>query len=223
MVHWSEIHVDWLKRISPSDFAGRELYLVSQAELHPSYHDGKAIAWVCHGAGRRLHPHLERIGLWRGSGDVVVVCEPWFRLEPSRAYGTLIHELGHAIDNREFEEIVAGEDSSADAAQRDRLKESANEPIFREVSPSLPKWHGHGDNWIRAVIHLIARANIGYWDVAFADPFYGLSSRLEYLEALGDEPNKLASLPICEILKTEPPAAFVELWKRDTQPKAAAV
>lgn len=38
VVHWSEIHVDWLKRVSPADFAERELYLVSQAELHPSYH-----------------------------------------------------------------------------------------------------------------------------------------------------------------------------------------
>lgn len=151
-----------------------------------------------------------------------MVCEPWFRLEASRAYGTLIHELGHVLADREFDEIVAGGDSADASVRSDRLKESTGEPIFLEASPSLPKWHGHGHQWIRAVIHLIVRANVNYWDVNFADLCYGLSSRLEYLEALGDEPHKLARLPVSEILKTDPPAAFLELWERDTQPVAVA-
>lgn len=221
MVHWSEIHVERLKRISPADFAERELYVVTDAELGPSYRHGSALAWVCAAGGKRFRSHLERIGLWRGDGDVIAVCDSWFQLERSRADGVLIHELGHVVDNRGLEAVVSDEGIEL-TLQKDQAKVALGDPVFVDDSGPAPKWSGHGLSWIRAVIHLICRAGVSQWHVNFADEGYGLSDRVEYIKALGDEPRRLESLPVAEILKQPAPAAFTELFERDTKPVAVA-
>lgn len=221
MVHWSEIHVEWLKRISPEDFSERELYIVSDAELGPGYRSDGFHAWVSRAGGKRFRSHLERTGLWRGEGDVITVCDSWFQLDRSAADGTLVHELGHALDHRGREPLISDETISS-VLRSDRERVASGIPIPLGKRSHDPEWVGHGHSWIRAAIHLTSRATVHHGYVGFAGEFYGLSSSLKYIEALGNEPWRLRNLPIAEILKTPAPTPFTELFERDTKPVAVA-
>ncbi len=80
---------------------------------------------------------------------------------------------------------------------------------------------GHGAPFIRAACHLWHRANAVYplpitrcW---IAGENYGLSRPETYAAALATELRATANTPIVNILRTRPPEAFAELWKRDCQ------
>jgi len=86
-------------------------------------------------------------------------------------------------------------------------------PDFRESD-----YLTHGVPWLRTVLHLRGRLAMQGTDLSpyrVIGPRPCLSLGEDYVRALGDEPERCAGWAIEDILATEPPAAFAELWSRD--------
>jgi hypothetical protein len=87
--------------------------------------------------------------------------------------------------------------------------------------PNLPKWFGHEDRFLRALCHIQFRmASLGMTVdsfLAFPDQFYGLEPLDCYVADLQDELSTRQNESVGEILKTEPPKLFTELFRIDTE------
>lgn len=86
-------------------------------------------------------------------------------------------------------------------------------------TPAEP-WEMHESQFTRACLNIVHRANVAGFNtninnLTVAGERYGLSRAARYGEALGDEPEALADVPISEILLTPAPAAFLDLFARD--------
>lgn len=211
--HWSADLVGWARRKFSIDLAGREVYFVSDVEAGPSFHVPGAAAWVGVGLDQRLQPRLEELGLWQGPGDVVVVQAGWSQQSADGELGTLVHELAHAIQFRE-ETLSPAEVAAFREVDQRRNDQARRGETVRFSAPSVP-WELHEADWIRAALHPARRAGVPEFLIGFAGPRYGLSGGEEYIKALGDEPQRLAGLPVAEILKTPAPAAFDDLFAAD--------
>lgn len=81
------------------------------------------------------------------------------------------------------------------------------------------KFHGHEAPYIRALCHISHRlSGMGFPSLpgwSFQHRQYGLSSLARYTKALGDEPQRLSWVPLCEVLSRQAPAAFERLWAGD--------
>ncbi len=128
---------------------------------------------------------------------------------------TALHELAHILQrpalyaDREgvdpnrllFEALVV-----ADASGRDG-------PADR------PAYFGHEAPFIRAALHLRHRAEVAGYSIApallCAGYRYGLSHANRYVAALGNEPKRMADARFRDILATDPPPAFSQLWNDD--------
>jgi hypothetical protein len=87
---------------------------------------------------------------------------------------------------------------------------------------TLARWTSHEARFIRAALHIGHRLRQrGYLvspeGMSVAGERDGLSDGMEYHPAIKGELNKMIDVTIVEILKTQAPAAFVDLWQRDTQ------
>jgi len=86
----------------------------------------------------------------------------------------------------------------------------------------------HGAAWIRCTIHANHRAVsldqftglflvMGLHFMTLVTEDYDLSPAYKYVNALGDEPERLEGASFPEILATEPPAEFTDLFNADDQ------
>lgn len=130
--------------------------------------------------------------------------------------GIVCHEVGHLL--------------AEPAARKSPLAELATlvpavacDYVESHRVSGLPPWFGHDDRWIRAACHLYDRAaSLRRWwitpsDLCAAGPTYGLSEVYDYLDALADEPSRKRGETFSEILASPAPAAFVNLWRKDSR------
>ncbi len=105
-----------------------------------------------------------------------------------------------------------------------RLREVQTTTFARSWAASKsekdPERSGHGLTFIRKCCHLFSRAIAGGFDVTphflFGMQGWGwLRFTESYLDAIGDEPARLATATFREIEAVEPPAAFTQLWAAD--------
>ena len=99
---------------------------------------------------------------------------------------------------------------------------------FFEPPQKSNQWDGHGLPFIRAALHIHARAvakghAIPLDSMSVAGERYGLSPALAYSEAIGDEPTRLSDRCLLDIAELEMPRAFAKLWETDVKPEAAEV
>ena len=91
--------------------------------------------------------------------------------------------------------------------------------------PNLPKWFGHEERFLRALCHVQHRMECIGLPVdsylAFPDDYYDLDRFECYVENLRCEMASRQGEPISEILKSEPPKLFTELWQVDSGPGRA--
>ncbi len=124
--------------------------------------------------------------------------------------GVLIHELGHLVD--------IGHVPAATRGTAAIVRSIAEAPSGRRQD--LLPWKHHESRWIRAVLHLHCRLelllgmSIPLSRVAMLDR-YLLSSIYGYHRALDGEPEVRLDQPLQEILDSDPPASFLELWRDD--------
>lgn len=127
-------------------------------------------------------------------------------------------EMFDAIVLHEFAHLVClGPPRSCAVTNKELAQEVASDD--RRYAPEQPIWSGHDFRFIRAMVHVHYRMKQRFHAVqlhfAFNHNLYGVSSAGEYRKALGDEPKRLAHLPIREALKRPFPAAVGKLWTND--------
>ena len=154
---------------------------------------------------------------WKGLGPTFLLHDLHIAESGDTAHdlfvGTAIHELAHVIN---FPGLYS-RDSESDAQP---LPDGFVNVVV--TSPGLDNQstrHGHGVAWLRLCIHLTHRMQARGWDIAL--PFvvdrehYGYSSTSCYRRALGDEPARLAEVPLTTITSIDPPKLFSDLWIAD--------
>jgi len=174
-------------------------------------------------------------GQWRGAGCLIAVntwqiqqvakSPPFASRETKKAIARdlflqiVIHELSHLVEQDYPEGDLPPWATASRIAWPRETSDTVREFVVEGNPKSLPAWHDHRLPFIRAALHAVHRAadpHVRPSDV-FDARAYGLSRTTAYVEALGDEPERLRRLSFVEIRNTEPPAAFVELWERDTR------
>jgi len=208
------------RRVASRDLEGVRIYVVPQTLL-PDDLGGRS---VCGGyTASRLDLHLrDHIPGYRGRGACMVINDDLIRATRAREdfdyyfCAALLHELTHVLMRPWMYRELA-------TAPPDAIRREARE-VARMVATETPEdghppFHGHGAQFIRIALHLRHRAATwGAWfapnDLCAGRP-YGLSHARHYQVALGDEPARMARMPIAEIVATEAPSEFAELWAND--------
>ncbi len=163
------------------------------------------------GQWRGWHPtiYLDPAGKFRDCTDRATRR----RLAPSIVFGVMIHELSHVLDSPAAVKLTPNE--LREARRRFRLAVARRTPVSGAPVP----WLWHETAFLRGCLHLVYRARAAGFDVfpedVFDSEYYGLSNTYRYSRALGDEPERLAGLPIREALAMPMPRHFTALFERD--------
>ena len=182
--------------------------------------DRDAVGFTCIVFSDRFRGFLESRGEWRGRGFVAVLDVG--RLEtPMQVEGLALHEYLHdVLDRPIIDKIRAGD---ADPATIGALLRLAD-PDFPMRPPGLDLypddwrlWHHHPGDFIRPCIHAADRAGrrLGWlgdaadvWECDTSSDGRCLAGIHYYAEQLGNEPRRLADVPLAELPAIRPPAAF---------------
>lgn len=225
-MNWTTRAENLIRTIAGSDLPDDSLCIVKDATA-----DARAAELLPHGAAGITAPWLAPaltahdagiVGAGRGGFATIISPDrltTWGNeLRPDLreyvALNAVLHEFAH------YAERLA-------VANRFGLKAHGEAPIdvatalAVDCPPGSPPWTYHGLWFIRAAIHLCHRAreagftgaNINTMRVA--DSSYGLSRPARYCEMLGDETERLADVPLSELLGRDSPAEFRELFAAD--------
>lgn len=191
----------------------------------------------CYGCHSKLGDLKERekVDDWRGRGALLKINLDLIRQDnPSddshhKIRAVTLHELAHYVERLripiERNELEDWPEPLRLAFEKLQAKNFEVDEPDEPVEP-LP-WVGHGDDFIRACIHIQHRAaKLGHYyslnAMHVAGNTYALSDPDLYREALGDEPQRLENLPLADIWQHEPPATFETVWLHDTLPRPTA-
>jgi hypothetical protein len=215
---------DFLQTLDPL-FAERPVYPILLTEDVPAYYHPAAgcEGWTSPFADLLARPLLEEQGRWAGRGFTFFMRPPPELDGTNRAWlGKCVHEAGHyATADIAFCEFVFDQMSPeiqktlAPYATPDgfiaQLAESGQPVCKQNVTDNELRRRDHNSDWIRATLHLVERADAkAHPYSACATSSYGFTSPWMFQLALADELRELATMPIREILKTAPPAKFLE-------------
>lgn len=215
----------WAERlcrvVAGQDLEGLPLYIVPQSRLAAEYGNAeRAYAYTTPSLDLYLRPYLPG---WQGRGPCMVINDlalaEDFALEDVEylVCAHALHELAHILDRAEL--FAPRAEASPEQLQFELLVLS--DTNRRPPRPDLPLYHGHGPAFLRIVVHLAYRASQAGFPVSaagiFHGPRHGLSLAAEYEDAICNEPRRLTDLPMRQLLATEPPQPFLELWNQDQQ------
>lgn len=211
-----------LRTVATEDLRNFAVYVADYQDTPDAFRDPLCKGYTSPLLDLQLQPWLESRGEWAGRGFACVVDAERFPTFPDLA-GALLHEFAHWLDG------PLPEDD-------DRLAESLAEPLTTCMAanhrlplaersyyqPNLPPWHQHGSQFVRACCHLANRAgalvaSIRPRHLVFGKA-YGLASEQTFMNALASELSNRGS--IREILTTQPPQRFTDLWETITDANA---
>jgi len=225
----------WQRRIEAACravFPQRTIYVVSASSVPERYRPRGTFGIT--GRGLDLIFRQEIGERWVGRGAVIL-------LNPSEAvsyakllignpainarrilWRTAAHEASHIADRP----ILPSEEKDEDLQPKADDISSALLAEFCAVESPLAvlepvAWHDHDARFFRLLFH-VAHRIMPFVDVHlcrydWADTLqYALpSSDYKYRAALGDEPERLADVPLTEISSIPPPTAFTNVWAND--------
>lgn len=229
--HWSDTLEHCLRELLPADFpASVPVYICSRWETDARFDGANFFAYCGDVLDLKLRPLLARQGRWRGRGFGAVLFLHRFN-HIDVGYRTLallnavLHEAAHFVSAPPS--IIRHKPLEEWPAQLRTLAADVSDPdsttaVFTS-DKSAPPWADHEAGFIRAGLHVVHRCvTRGYKTSAealsIAGEHYGLSPAAAYRDALGDELQKCIDIPIRNVLLgLEPPEAFLDLFRRDTQ------
>ncbi|HMQ15313.1 MAG TPA: hypothetical protein PKC49_05005 [Phycisphaerae bacterium] len=215
--------------------ADRPLYVLLRSELPADMRgDGETLGCTMKHLAAIVRPELERLGRWRGIGPAMIIDAAGVAATLARRpresrrrcflpafLAIALHELAHILD-------VGIDDANPAADPPAGLVALGRRILAAEAAGELPPtngdgadipWRWHEWRFIRIAIHLAHRATCAGVDVSplnvFDAPAHGLSDTWEYAAALGDEPQRMASLDFAAIRAAPVPPAFAAVWRRD--------
>lgn len=219
---WKARAVGLLREAFPADAAELPIYLADAAELPPEFR--------CEGLGGYTSPVCDLalqpyVSDWRGRGFGCIVFPD--RQDEHLLWGTIVHEFIHYCDylatasrSGQLALLRSPIDSMAPADKSACEDGVVAVTISDGARPDVP-WQAHELLFIWGCCHAAYRAwaladlTSAYQLINFGGARYGLSDKLDYLRAAGDDPHMLAELPLTEVLAIVPPVAMCSLWERD--------
>jgi hypothetical protein len=209
-VHWSDIEVEWIRRIAP-ELNQTRIYIRSECEIPQGLHRPGALAWTSPSTDMLIRPVLECGGWWAGRGAAVIVCGEWHELPCDQKQGVLLHETAHV-----FQHFGAW-----DKTEFTWLDEIIHKPGGYEKLVALcgcedeqTSWarEQHGADFVRLGLHLQRRSGMPLHTLGLFADQYGSPNPEQCLRALASELNVGADLTT--ILKTPAPEEFEALFLR---------
>lgn len=211
---------DLCRRIAAADLADHPLYILPQSGITARM--GWADGCFGYTSGTLDLLLKEEIGeAWQGRGPCIVVNDGLMLAEfgeeslAADINGIVPHELAHVLSREQLVTPWANPQPQHLSEHRQHVAKQ----VATDKGPPRVPWTGHELPFIRAFLHLAWRAEqIGQriLTAAFcAGPVCGLSSALTYQRSLGNEPARLADLPVRDILKEPLPREFLHLFIND--------
>ena len=223
---------DELRRAAEGILPEAAVYLCLSSELPSELRKRGSLAFSGKNLDIAVKTHLPE---WRGRGVAIVVDDTefvdylgeWFAARPMankerllRAeFATIVaHELSHVVSEKWIP--APGEPPPVETREIQRREEvSAWAAVALPARDANPwPWCGHGAPFLRLLFHVayrLRREMRWSFDVRFDHELYRLSPSRRYQSAIGDEPERLAHLPLTAIDDTPPPERFRELWQGD--------
>lgn len=220
------------------DLRQRPFYVVLTSDLPAAERSTTTAGHVSPTMDLYLQPHLgER---WRGRGPAMVVDDCLLRDEVAATLGgfderlrdvveprlwavglpnfyrVALHELAHAFALGDYEPLGAAGQGAIRSHGYAGLVADIDRRI--EADPDLDRQRRYHSpvSWLRLVIHLQHRATaLGVAVAPEPTERWGCSSYPLYVDALGDEPERFAELPVAEILQRPLPAEYRRLLLSD--------
>jgi len=204
-----------LHQVAGDDLAGQGCYILDGATAPEWSQDDFVIAYTARFLDQSLRPFLEERGEWTGRGFATIVnldqIPPgWWRLA-----GVCLHEFAHWLDLP-----VPFDAPELATVGRTMMATWSHLPVAERsyFDATAPRWHLHGDRFVRACCHLAHRArriddSISPRHLRFSSPYVCFPEEC-WLSVLADELDYGGS--IRELLDTEPPSEFRELWEDAT-------
>lgn len=209
-----ELERDLAMRIHPemvsSDAARLYIVFASETEVHFC---GNWLGATAPMMGSWLRPSLA--GRWDGDGPALMLNDLLVSCRNVAAIAA--HEVAHilAVDGlfRSSDPIPSATESPDQ--QSLRMLTSAATVLENPQEAN----QGHDQNFVRVLLHLRHWLILRGWNVPLNSMldwkrFTGRRGS-EFLEAIGDEPERFACLSLSKVLKIEPPAKFSALWNAD--------
>ncbi len=156
--------------------------------------------------------NIENAGLWRGWGFCALV-----NLDQVEDFHTgtavLIHEFAHFAINAGWTSVLLST-STPEALLRNAPEPAEATRLACQHLDALPPWTGHGAAFVRLLIHVVRRVQAAGWfgdeNDAVPSDCYLLSRPSRYAEHLGDEPQRLADVPLFRIPTIAPPQEYTD-------------
>ena len=203
---------------------GQPTYILLAADIGLTIHHGCG-GFVCGGFWKIIQEKLP--GRFAGPRATIVINHLQFSddfddEDERYLLAILAHEAAHVTD------MWAGDlpDYPIDTSRFTAIVQNQVAEHPREWhGENLPRWFGHEDRYIRGLCHIMFRMECIGLPVdsylAFPDDYYDLDRFECYVENLRCEMASRQGEPISEILKSEPPKLFTELWEVDSGPGRA--
>lgn len=223
---------DFIRTLDPL-FAERPVYPILLTDEVPAYyHPAEGCeGWTSAFADLLARPLLEEQGRWAGRGFTFFMLPPPNLDATDRTWlGKCVHEAGHyatfnevrckfILDRMPPEIQNAFAPYATPSGFVTRLEQSGESVCQQNITDTELERNQHGADWIRATLHMVERGYIEALPFAACNTSqYGRVPYWMFQIALADELRELADVPIREILKTEPPAKFLEYMERPPFP-----
>lgn len=206
------------RTIAYRDLGETPLYLLAQSKLPVGLSTQHHYAFTHPRADLMYRDH---IAPWFGRGPCAVIndigiVEDFAPEDHEYAIiGIVLHELAHILDRPALFDEQDCDDPDRLLFDAMVLAEASKHPFRSDV----PMYFGHGPSFVRIAIHLAYRATQAGFDIKpagiVATHRLGLSPTAAYEDALGDEPHRCLDSGFRELLATEPPTEFTQLWAAD--------
>lgn len=166
----------------------------------------------------RFRALLERQGEWQGPGFVAVLDVA--RIErPILVQGIVLHEFVHDIEQRELADRVRNGRCAPLTRTFYELVIRPDVPVPTALKSDHSQIREHAGRFLRLALHCAHRARQqGWWGDCWEiiDPqAYYLAWHGAYARELGDEPARLADLPLTEVDRLNPPAGYQRFADED--------
>lgn len=208
---WKANATALLRRLDPGA-AELPLYILMQSEAVSAL-----LIDDCRGiTGRTMSTDLRHLliasGEWEGFGFATILCddiETYLDFE-----WIVVHEYCHFVEHGDPGWLIEMVRRVEEQQPAEAAAWAPAEPIIHAYDPPRP-WSDHDHSFIRMAAHLARRAEMIHrhvgWDIDDVVPqrLYLPQSRASaYAEHLGDEPERLAHLPMTAVATTSPPPAY---------------
>jgi hypothetical protein len=214
------------RKLVPTDLAQSACYIVPHTFLgwpRSEQFWRQSLAWTSAVLDLKLQDNLRAVGKWRGRGFATIVNDGLICSEPG-FFAIALHELCHWLTEPEWQVVDTSRLSEALPNLERAVLTMASRPFAEDPTDEIGwlkfDWAVHGSDFARACVHLLYRAGvhgvpINPVEMRFAKRWGNCQyAPATYTAAIGTEPRDRQEEPLRDILRSPPPADWINLWAK---------